>query len=65
MSNNNIIRAWKDPGYRNSLSAAEHAALPQNPAGAMELADAHLEHVRGGNRMIWTLGQWCTFLVCP
>jgi mersacidin/lichenicidin family type 2 lantibiotic len=44
----NIIRAWKDPNYRNSLSEAERAALPPNPAGAIELSDADLSTVAGG-----------------
>jgi mersacidin/lichenicidin family type 2 lantibiotic len=35
MSKQDIIRAWKDAAYRDSLSAAERAALPDNPAGAM------------------------------
>ncbi|MEZ4673921.1 MAG: mersacidin/lichenicidin family type 2 lantibiotic [Caldilineaceae bacterium] len=29
MSNINIIRAWKDEAYRNSLSNVELAALPE------------------------------------
>jgi mersacidin/lichenicidin family type 2 lantibiotic len=33
MSTQNIIRAWKDESYRSSLSGAELAALPANPAG--------------------------------
>jgi mersacidin/lichenicidin family type 2 lantibiotic len=49
MSKQNIIRAWKDAEYRNSLSAAEQAALPDNPAGAIELTLAELEAVTGGS----------------
>jgi mersacidin/lichenicidin family type 2 lantibiotic len=48
MSSNNIIRAWKDPNYRNSLSEAERAALPPNPAGLIELTDAELDGAAGG-----------------
>ena len=48
MSNKNIIRAWKDPVYRNSLSESERAALPPNPAGAIEISDADLGRVAGG-----------------
>ncbi len=48
MSNSNIIRAWKDPVYRNSLSERERAALPPNPAGAIEISDADLGKVVGG-----------------
>jgi mersacidin/lichenicidin family type 2 lantibiotic len=48
MSNKNIIRAWKDPVYRSSLSERERAALPPNPAGAIEISDADLGKVAGG-----------------
>jgi len=33
MSVDRIIRAWKDPDYRKSLSPEELAVLPENPAG--------------------------------
>ncbi|NKQ57766.1 mersacidin/lichenicidin family type 2 lantibiotic [Amycolatopsis sp. K13G38] len=42
------IRAWEDPEYRSSLSADDLAALPQHPAGAIELTDAELGEVLGG-----------------
>ena len=48
MSTYDIIRAWKDEDYRNSLSETERAALPQHPAGQIELSDAELEAVAGG-----------------
>ena len=35
MSIDNIIRAWKDPVYRNSLSENQRALLPPNPAGTI------------------------------
>ena len=44
MNINHIIRAWKDEGYRNSLSEADRAALPANPAGRIELTDVEQEH---------------------
>ena len=43
-----IIRAWQDAEYRSGLGADELAALPGNPAGAIELTDAELGHVLGG-----------------
>jgi mersacidin/lichenicidin family type 2 lantibiotic len=43
-----IIRAWKDEEYRNSLSEAERAALPENPAGLITLTDEELGAVAGG-----------------
>jgi mersacidin/lichenicidin family type 2 lantibiotic len=49
MSTLDIIRAWKDEEYRLSLGEAERALLPAHPAGLVELADADLELVAGGN----------------
>ena len=43
-----IIRAWKDEGYRWSLSEEERHTLPENPVGELELTDADLEAVMGG-----------------
>src|SRR5919199_996646 len=44
MSHIDIIRAWKDEEYRASLSEAELAQLPENPAGLIEIADIdHME----------------------
>jgi mersacidin/lichenicidin family type 2 lantibiotic len=66
MSNNNIIRAWKDTVYRNSLSEAERAALPANPAGSIEISDADLGNVAGG---IFFPTVYCTYFcntqICP
>jgi mersacidin/lichenicidin family type 2 lantibiotic len=49
MSKTNIIRAWKDPQYRASLSAAERALLPEMPAGLIDLSDAEVEAVTGAH----------------
>ena len=43
-----IVRAWKDEAYRQSLSEEERLALPENPVGEIELTDADLEAVYGG-----------------
>jgi mersacidin/lichenicidin family type 2 lantibiotic len=43
-----IIRAWKDEEYRNSLSEEQRAQLPENPAGLIELGDTDMESVAGG-----------------
>jgi mersacidin/lichenicidin family type 2 lantibiotic len=66
MSNNKIIRAWKDPVYRASLSEAERAALPANPAGSIEISDSDLGKVAGGISM-FTLycTYYCNTLFCP
>ncbi|MBO1051935.1 MAG: mersacidin/lichenicidin family type 2 lantibiotic [Dolichospermum sp. DET73] len=48
MSNLDIIRAWKDEEYRNSLSAEQKAQLPENPAGMVDLTDEETQVVQGG-----------------
>ena len=54
MSTEKIIRAWKNAEYRLSLSEAERALLPANPAGAIELGDADLDVVVGGAGCYYT-----------
>jgi mersacidin/lichenicidin family type 2 lantibiotic len=71
MSRLDIIRAWKDEEYRLTLSAAELALLPDNPAGIIDLADTDLEEVTGAStERAMTLGCcnglttdtcWCSF----
>ncbi len=56
MSKIDVIRAWKDPEYRSNLSEAELGALPDNPAGPMELTDDELDSAAGGD----TAGYLCT-----
>jgi mersacidin/lichenicidin family type 2 lantibiotic len=41
MSNNTLIRAWKDEEYRDSLGEVE------SPVGAIELTDSDLDQVSG------------------
>jgi mersacidin/lichenicidin family type 2 lantibiotic len=45
MNRIDIVRAWKDPLYRASLSAEERSRLPQHPSGLMELAEDQLRSV--------------------
>jgi mersacidin/lichenicidin family type 2 lantibiotic len=47
MSIMDIIRAWQDPEYRNSLSAEARAMLPANPVGEIELTEDELTEVMG------------------
>jgi mersacidin/lichenicidin family type 2 lantibiotic len=51
MSQVNVIRAWKDEEYRNGLSGAERAALPENPAGLVELTEQ--EMAAGGGYIVY------------
>ena len=62
MTTKNIIRAWKDAEYRNSLTDSERASLPAHPAGHIELTDADLDDVTGGKGFPSSLE--CTIL-CP
>jgi mersacidin/lichenicidin family type 2 lantibiotic len=43
-----IIRAWKDPEYRQSLEGAQRAQLPDHPAGLLELTEVELDSAAGG-----------------
>jgi mersacidin/lichenicidin family type 2 lantibiotic len=45
-----IARAWKDPEYRQSLSASGSKDLPESPAGEYVLDDELLEKAVGGRR---------------
>jgi mersacidin/lichenicidin family type 2 lantibiotic len=62
MSSHKIVRAWEDPEYREGLSAKERAALPEDPAGGIELTDAELGHVLGGSRSGASVG--CNSFTC-
>ncbi|HEY0753110.1 MAG TPA: mersacidin/lichenicidin family type 2 lantibiotic [Ktedonobacteraceae bacterium] len=42
-----IVRAWKDEVYRQSLNKKQRNKLPVNPAG--ELTEAEMERVVGGD----------------
>ena len=49
MSKLDIIRAWRDEEYRNSLSQEAQASLPENPAGQVELTASEMEQADGGS----------------
>lgn len=51
MSNIDIIRAWKDEAYRNSLSPTEQASLPPNPVGTTDLSEVEMSAICGGGRL--------------
>jgi mersacidin/lichenicidin family type 2 lantibiotic len=48
MHKTEIVRAWKDPLYRASLSPEELAQVPAHPAGVVELRDDQLKRASGG-----------------
>jgi mersacidin/lichenicidin family type 2 lantibiotic len=64
MSPQTIVHAWKDESYRSSLSEAEKAALPANPAGVIEFSAAKSDQA---GIILWTLNcsSICTASDCP
>ena len=54
MNTETLIRAWKDPAFRASLSSEQRQALPENPSGKpmTELGDDELTDVTGGALII-------------
>jgi mersacidin/lichenicidin family type 2 lantibiotic len=63
MSQQNIIRAWKDEAYRRSLSEAARALLPVNPAGLIELTDAELGAIDGGLPALTRINEVCEYTI--
>ncbi|MEM7353545.1 MAG: mersacidin/lichenicidin family type 2 lantibiotic [Acidobacteriota bacterium] len=49
MKRKDIIRAWKSPEFRRSLSQEQQAQLPGSPAGLIELNQDDLMSVSGGS----------------
>jgi mersacidin/lichenicidin family type 2 lantibiotic len=58
MNKNDVIRAWKDPLYRATLSEEARASLPQHPAGIAELSDDQLVTAGASTPLTTALG--CT-----
>lgn len=58
MDREQIIRAWKDEGYRSALSAAQRTSLPANPAGLIELPDDALGEIAAAEEAA-TFGSLC------
>jgi mersacidin/lichenicidin family type 2 lantibiotic len=58
MNKTDVIRAWKDPLYRATLSAEQQAALPHHPAGLTELSDDQLRTSGAGE--VVTTAPNCT-----
>ncbi|PYR37687.1 MAG: hypothetical protein DMF90_05925 [Acidobacteria bacterium] len=48
MNMKDVVKAWRNPAFRSTLSAAELAQLPGNPAGMIELSGTALDAVAGG-----------------
>jgi mersacidin/lichenicidin family type 2 lantibiotic len=54
---NTIIRAWKEPEYRETLTGE----IPPHPAGLVELSDEELGLVSGGAGTVTSSGLFCSF----
>jgi mersacidin/lichenicidin family type 2 lantibiotic len=71
MTSQQIVRAWKDPAFRNTLGQAERELLPAHPAGLIELSDEELRPAAGGLAVEGhTDEQFCTTpctmpAICP
>ncbi len=59
MNRVDIVRAWKDPLYRTSLTAEERDRLPGHPSGLMELEDELLKSAAAGSIAV-TTAETCT-----
>jgi mersacidin/lichenicidin family type 2 lantibiotic len=55
-----VIRAWKDASYRESLSEEDLRAVGQNPAGVVDLTDEQLKQASGLSGIIVTTFKTCT-----
>jgi mersacidin/lichenicidin family type 2 lantibiotic len=42
------VRVWKDRRVRRRMSAVQRAALPESPAGPVELSDERIAQLGGG-----------------
>ena len=57
-----IVRAWKDPAFRASLSAEERDSLPESPSGRAltELDESALLEITGGRAVVLEPVTGCT-----
>ena len=62
-----VVRAWRDEEYRNSLSDEERASLPESPAGLAVVEDSVLRSIIGASGHPSTIGDSCVRPphVCP
>lgn len=70
MSHKDIIRAWQDEEFRNSLSPEQRQQLPENPAGLIELDDETAASIDGAASYHWGSAGCCdggvtVVTVCP
>ena len=66
-ANLDIVRSWKDPRYRRTLSAQQLETLPQHPSGSSMLSSQELKAASGlmsedNEFAILTTAPECTLL---
>jgi mersacidin/lichenicidin family type 2 lantibiotic len=54
MNRDHIINSWRNEEYRESLDAQTQELLPESPVGAIDLSEADLTHVSGGDTTTFT-----------
>ncbi|HZR40598.1 MAG TPA: mersacidin/lichenicidin family type 2 lantibiotic [Ktedonobacteraceae bacterium] len=67
MSDSDIVRAWKDEQFRESLDPEQQVKLPSNPAGEIELNDSELGTAGGADPQIAVtapIGGTCATAMC-
>ena len=57
LSNDDIIRAWKDEEFRRSLTAEQAAQLPDHPSGTIEMSKGAFDKAQSA--AIYTRGWGC------
>ncbi len=61
MAKADVVRAWKNPMYRDALSAEDLSCLPAHPSGTVELTDSELKKASGVmGALANTTAQRCT-----
>ena len=58
-TNVDVVRAWKDPAYRATLSTDELSRIPASPVGMSELDPNVLGDISGGDRKHTRWGSGC------
>ncbi len=61
LTHDEMVRAWKDEQYRNSLTEEQRKyAGERYPSGEVELSDEELEQLAGGRTMLSNTCCWNT-----
>lgn len=61
MNKIDIVRAWKDASYRETLSSEELSSIPANPADDIELSSVAIK----GNPETFSAGGSAICTPCP